>query len=611
MIQTRLAKVIPLVLALLPLLLLAYMGQFSRIMYDDYAYLLVGSELGPWDAMLHWRDTWNGGYTDQLLHGVFAPLRAAAPRILPSLLLSSWLLALTLLFRSSLRRLHVKRHRNTIAIVAAALTVVAAVNAFYTKQTFYWYTAVVAYSLAPAALILFLVFLLESASASRHEARLLPGAVAGFAFSFMAAGISSMYMVVQGGALAILLMPVALFARRTGRRAPLTLVAAGLAATAVSFVVQITAPGVAFRSTRISPIESVSKRALPDWLQYTAEATYYIAGQETIFAGFILLFGFGLFAALLLHGSPRAARLRRPAVLARAPLCCGLIVQLASLPLLWMHTSDLPSVFGRFSYAYASVVALNLGLLFIFAMLLWRRRRFGDQLVGNRDRLFMLSAGVLLMVVIMFAGAHFRSVHHRAARYLFATATLLLTLLAWQLAQSLADERANRYGQAALLFGAACAFSYLLMVGIPMYMLGKANSRIVVPSILMHVLLGLIMGGYLGYLIRRISADTPARQTWLRRIGLVGLATALIVTVGICLGQARFIPDLQTFAREWDERERMIISQRDSGQLDVVVAPLTFDLTWHLMFQRMSKGESGGASQYYGVDSISVTEADA
>ena len=605
------AKVFSLVLGFLPLLFLAYMGQFSRIMYDDYGYLLVARELGPWEAMFYWRDTWNGAYTDQLLHGLFARFGAAAPRILPTLLLGSWLLALTLLYRSSLSRLNAKRHRNTIAIVAAALTVVAAVNAFYTQQSFYWYVAIVNYSLSPAALMLFLLYLLESSSARHNQSRLVLAAVAGSVFNFMVAGISAMYMVFQGGVLAILLLPAALFARRTGRRAPLTLVAAGLVATAASFLVQITAPGVAIRSTLISPIESVSKRALPEWLHYTGEATYVIAGQETIFAGFILLVGFGLFAALLLHGSPRAAPLRRPAELARAPLICGLIVQLASLPILWMHASDQPSLFGKFSYAYASVVALNLGLLFIFVILLWQRRRFGDLLVRDRNRLLLLSAGVLLIVLVLFAGAHFRSVHHRASRYLFVTATLLLTLLAWQLTRSLADERAKRYGQAALLFGVACAFLYILMVGIPMYMLGKANSRIVVPSILMHVMLGLILGGYLGYLIRRISADTPAHMTWLRRIGLVGLATAVTITVGICLGQARFVPDLQTFAREWDERERMIISQRDSGQLDVVVAPLTFDLTWHLMYQRMSKGESSGASKYYGVDSISVMEADA
>lgn len=94
-------------------------------------------------------------------------------------------------------------------------------------------------------------------------------------------------------------------------------------------------------------------------------------------------------------------------------------------------------------------------------------------------------------------------------------------------------------------------------------------------------------------------------------VEVASLATALTISAGISLGQARFIPNLQTFAREWDERERMIIGQRDSGQLDVVVAPLTFDLAWSLMYQGMHKDEAAAAARYYGVDSISVTAADA
>ncbi len=600
-----------LLLTLLPLLLLAYLGQFSRLMLDDYIYLSVGRELSPWEAILVWRNTWNGAYTDQVLHVFFARFGAAAPRLLPSIHLSLWLLTLTLLFQSALSWLTVKRHRNAIALAAAALTVVATVNAFYTQQSFYWYTASVAYSLPLAAFFLFVMFLIKSASASHRRSRLLPATIAGFAFCFLSAGISAMYMVFQASVLAILFIPAARWARRTGRKAGLALIAAGLAASAASFLVQISAPGIALRTARISPIESVSKRALPDLLRYSLEALYWIAGQETIFAGFMLLFGFGIFAALLLHRSPSAAPLRRPAELLWAPLGCGLIVQLVFLPILWMHTSDQPSALGKFSYAYATVIALNLALLLIFLFLLWQRRRLGARLVENRDSLLILSGGLLLVILVLFAGAHIRSVHHRASRYLFATATLLIAMLAWQLAQNMDDEQARRYGRAVLLFAAAGVLSYILMLGIPMYTLGKANSRIVVSSVFTHVSLGLVLGAYLGYLIKRICADTPAHETWIRRIGLSGLAATLVIAAGITLGQARFIPDLQTFAREWDERERMIISQRDSGQLDVIVAPLTFDLTWHLMYQSMSKSESGSAARYYGVDSISVREADA
>jgi len=91
-------------------------------------------------------------------------------------------------------------------------------------------------------------------------------------------------------------------------------------------------------------------------------------------------------------------------------------------------------------------------------------------------------------------------------------------------------------------------------------------------------------------------------------VGLSGLAVALVIGVGIMLGRATLIPNLQTYAREWDEREQLIISQRDRGLMDVVVQPLSFDLSWHLTYQRMSKAESVPASLYYGVESISVQE---
>ena len=39
-------------LALVPLILYAYLGQFSRMMSDDYCITAVGQELGAWDALL-------------------------------------------------------------------------------------------------------------------------------------------------------------------------------------------------------------------------------------------------------------------------------------------------------------------------------------------------------------------------------------------------------------------------------------------------------------------------------------------------------------------------------------------------------------------------------
>ena len=605
----RITKAILLILACLPLLQFAYMGQFSRLILDDYDYLGVGRDLGPWEAIFYWRNTWNGGYTDQIMHGIFARFGSDAPRMLTVLLLTVWLLSLTWLIKCALCRLKLESHRKSISLAAAALAIAAMINAFHTQQSLYWYTANVAYGLPLAAFILYLVLLLKSTSVVDDSKWLLPAAIFGLAYCFLAAGFGALYMVLQFCALAYLLLLAAPFAKRSGRKTTVVLIAAGLAASAASFLIHISAPGVALRSASISPIESVSKRALPDLAQALAEGLFWLAGQEKTFAGFAMLFGVGLFAGLLLHKPPPGAPLRRRAELARGPLCCGIIVQLIFAPILWTHTSDHPAVLGQFSYAFSSVIIINLGLLLCFLFLLWRRRSFGALLLMNRNRLLIASGVVLLVVFALFAGALFRSVHFRASRFLFASATLLIWMLAWQLTAALDDELLKRYGQAAMLITIACALSYLVMVVIPLYSLGKLSGRITVPALFMHVSLGLVWGAYAGYLMRRASSAIPAHETWLRRMGLSGLAVALLIGAGIMLGRATLIPNLQTYAREWDERERSIISQRDSGQMDVTVKPLSFDLSFHVNYLSMSTPAIRRyASKYYGVESISVEE---
>lgn len=605
--KTRLTKALLLILALLPLLQFAYMGQFSRLLYDDYVFMAVGRDLGPWEGMVYMRGTWNGAYTEPIVHGIFARFGSHAPRMMPVILVILWLLTLAQLIKLLLGWFNVNAHRNAIALAAAALTIAAMINADHSLQAFYFFSAAVNYGLPLAAFMLFLAILCNSDRMSARGPRLWAAAVAASLFCFVAAGLSAMYMVFQAMALGILSVPIALYAKRTGRKARLVLIAAGLVGTAVSFLVQITAPGVANRVAGLSPVESVSKRALPDLAKALAEALFWFAGQEKTFAGFIMLFGIALFVALLLPRSPRAVALRRPAQLARAPLILGLIVQLAFIPILWAHTSDIPSVLGQFSFAYSSVIVLNLGSTLLLLLLLWRRQNLGARLLENRNGILIISGGVLLAVLVLFAATHTRSVHHRASRYLFATALQLIGMLCWQLAQMLEDEKAKRYGQAAIVMTLLTAASYIVLLGVPLYTLGKTNARITTPTVLLHVSLGLVWGAYAGYLIRASCHTAPTQQTWLRRIGLLGLAVAFVIGAGIMLGQARAIPNLQTFAREWDERERLIISQRDSGQLNVVVAPLSYDLSWHLLYQRMSKpGESNAAVTYYGLESISV-----
>ncbi len=609
--KTRLFKALLLTLALLPLLQFTYMVQFDRLINDDYFYLAVAREHGPWGSLLYWRGAWEGSYTDHFLFGLLAPLGADAPRVFLTGLYIVWLLSLALLYERLLARLNVERDRLALATGAAALTLAATVNAYYTPQSLFYFTAIVSYNLPLAPLALYLALVLHATRPDYAGPRLKLVALCGFVICFVAAGLSEVYLIYQFCLLTILLLLAAIAARRVGRKLYLELIAAGWAATVLSLLIQITAPGIAVRTTRFSPDAMVSKRSLPDFLHYLADGLVRFILREPLFAGFIMLFGIGLYAALLLLRSQGGASAEGPARFARAALWCGLIVQLAYAPILWAHTSDQLSVLGRFSYAYFSVIALNLALLVAFLVLLWRGRGISRLIFERRDGLLALSGGVLLLVLLLFVAVHWRSIHHRASHYLMVTTLLLIGMLAWQLQRALGDELSERYGQAALLMTLTTALCSVVLIGVPIYTIGRVTARVTTPVILMQVSLGLLWGAYLGYLMRRAGGSTPASAAWRRRIGLSGLAVAGVIGAGIMLGQAAFIPDLQTFAREWDEREQLIISQRDSGEQHIVVAPLSFDLSWHILYTRMSRPmESGSAAKYYGVETISVDTDD-
>ena len=71
-----------------------------------------------------------------------------------------------------------------------------------------------------------------------------------------------------------------------------------------------------------------------------------------------------------ISSSIRLVRRSNQLTLASTPLWFCLFVQLLFVPILWTHVSDLPQVAGRFSYAFATVVAANVGSIAVILGLL-------------------------------------------------------------------------------------------------------------------------------------------------------------------------------------------------------------------------------------------------
>ncbi len=134
-------------LALAPLLLWAYLGQFSRVIGDDFNILDIGRQLGPWDTMIFFRHVFNGSYSNYFLQGLVAPLDTLGPQIMPAIILALWTAGLVWLALNLLGALGIQRNRLSIAITLAALTATAATNAFPTTESLLWYAASTRYAL--------------------------------------------------------------------------------------------------------------------------------------------------------------------------------------------------------------------------------------------------------------------------------------------------------------------------------------------------------------------------------------------------------------------------------------------------------------------------------
>ena len=128
-------------ISLLPAALYAYLGHFSRLMIDDYAYFAMAFGLGFRHYFDYWRNTWHGSYSYFVFHDLLTPLEARIPPLFPAITIALWLLGLTWLLSILLRHLEIRRNRLPIAIALAALTVHASIMSFHTWESIYWYAS--------------------------------------------------------------------------------------------------------------------------------------------------------------------------------------------------------------------------------------------------------------------------------------------------------------------------------------------------------------------------------------------------------------------------------------------------------------------------------------
>ncbi len=496
--RSRLARLLLLAFATAPAWLFAYLGQTSRLLVDDYYNLGLTRTLGTWEAMRFVRQNWKGDYSDFLVYGLLTPLDTVAPSVFPLVIIASGIAGFGWIAWSVLAGLGVGARRRTIALALASLALAATINGFYSGQVFYWLSAAVEYSFPTIALMLGIAFAAELGQ-KLHSLRQMCLAGAGLAFlAFMVAGFSELHLVAQLTFASLLVVYSRVAVTGSKRRVYSVLAVAALLGTLASLPVQLTAPGLAYRSQlpmnfghAVQPV-----RDLPVLLNRALSLTLQRAGHPAGFAGFMLVAAASFFAVLAADARSGAIAGPRKGPGRRA-LLASLAVQLVFAPILWTHISDAPQFLSRFSATYMIVICLNALSILVLLSLLWRRPLRESLFdAGRRQRIFV-SCG-LAAACLLFALTQARSIHYKAATYLMVSAIAALLTLAAQLKSRASDRRLDQASSMALLLVAAAPCAFAAVAGVSLWGAGYTVARAFASVIFLLMASGLLCGLTLG-----------------------------------------------------------------------------------------------------------------
>lgn len=592
----------------LPVLLFAYLGLFMRMMRDDYGLVAQAREMDPVALVTMYRSGWRGSFGDVFLIGLLGRFDGEIVKLMPAVIIGLWLIGVFWLVTLCLKLLKVESSRIAIAGVVAPLLLTATINGFYSLESLYWYDAALRYTLplalAMLGIALSLKLLLRSCTATRKVfAALIVAAV-----SFGVASFSEMYLVSQLSLLPFFGVVAFAVCKHSNRRFALYLLAMAWLATALNGVIQLSAPGIGERvEWYVGGGVTVPIRELHQLLPATANLTFQYVSHQSTFAGFALMFAVGLALSLIYSRTEQRASTPSSLSIPAWPLWLGLIVQFCFVPLLWAHTSDSPSILGRFSVAYFLVICLNALATLAFALLLLRSRASEARRRSPRSTA-VLTLALWSAVLVIFAGTQIRSIHYLAAGHLYFSALTILAILSCMIVSAGSERNWRRDAALITICFAATIFTAVVLLALANYSIGYVRDRVMAPLSLLLAIAGLVWGTCMGGWLRHFLASSGRASGWLAGYKLASLLVAVVLGFGIFFGRLQWLPDLRLYARDWDARHQFLLSMSETGARQVEVAPLSYDMSQYFWKADISMPpENAAAERYYGIESIMQT----
>ena len=512
MMRSRAWQIALIILAGIPAFLFVCLGHFGRLVVDDFCIFHIARSMDAWQAIVYHNNTNTASFSRLLLHSLFAPFDAMAMAVTSLAVVAISTAGLYLILRRAVLSILLYRPHGTALWIIAVLATAASVNAFATPQSFYWYNASSGYVLPAAVCILYFALLFEIACKERSTQAMRLAAPISAAIAFALGGASEMFVVFQFALLALAILFSAALLTSSIRLRFLSLFIAGWLGTVAALIIHLLSPGTRHRIEDIEAGPWLPLRSAPALLEKSLEPILTNLADPEAFAGFILLFGLGLSLTLILYRPTAALAPVKARQVECWPLQLCLLLQLLFVPVLWSHVSDLRQVAGRFSYGFAIVVAVNLLSIAAMAVLILWRRRIGPALAAKQNGLMAYTTCVLIYVLTLFAMTQVRSIHFKAATYLYLSSLTILCAMVWQLLLCLADQRAKRIARSATLFFIMPVATTAALVLVSLYGQGVVTERMLAPIAYLQVIPGLIWGVFFRLFDSALALDVSNKS---------------------------------------------------------------------------------------------------
>ncbi|HEX2906533.1 MAG TPA: DUF6056 family protein [Phototrophicaceae bacterium] len=258
---------------LLPLLMMAYVGHYSRYLADDYCVASEALEKGIIESTRYWYNNWSGRYSLFLVLGIISSSGLTLTALLPTLIILLYITSLSWTIYQIITGFRFPKPVWLALLLALLITFATFEGTPSIIQSLYWASGMSPYALPLLVLIFLIGFMVHILR--RHSEKIPIAAIIAIAsLTFAAGGLSEVYSVFQISSFGLLFMGVLVFAPKPNQRPALLLLTVSLIFSMLALLLVLGAPGNTIRLAQFPrlPLPIVVVRTLQITVSYIASA---------------------------------------------------------------------------------------------------------------------------------------------------------------------------------------------------------------------------------------------------------------------------------------------------------------------------------------------------